>query len=132
MGSLNELGGLKTADLLVCVLLPVRIQSETNLRGHWMKKARRVKKHRSVACTMMKNASKSPPKPPCVITLTRIAPRTLDDDNLSGGFKAVRDGVADWLRIDDGDKRLTWKYDQRKGRPKEYAAEVVVSGLIGW
>ena len=31
-------------------------------------------------------------------------------------------GVADWLQIDDGDKRLTWVYGQRKG--KEYAAEI--------
>jgi hypothetical protein len=35
-------------------------------------------------------------------------------------------GVADWLGIDDGDKRLTWRYAQRRGKPKEYAAEVKI------
>ena len=49
------------------------------------------------------------------ITLTRIAPRTLDDDNLAAGFKATRDRVADWLGVDDGDKRLTWRYAQERG-----------------
>ena len=70
------------------------------------------------------------PEPPLTITLTRIGPRTLDDDNLAGGFKHVRDGVADWLGIDDGDKRLTWRYEQRKGAPKEYAAEVRIESSI--
>ena len=27
-------------------------------------------------------------------------------------FKATRDGVADWLGVDDGDKRLSWRYAQ--------------------
>jgi len=62
-----------------------------------------------------------------VITLTRIAPRRLDPgDNLNSSMKAVRDGIADALGIDDGDARLTWKYAQRKGNPKEYAVEVEV------
>ena len=63
---------------------------------------------------------------PIQITLTRIAPRRLDDDNLASGFKATRDGVADWLGIDDGAKRLEWRYAQRKGRPGQLGAEVVV------
>ena len=61
---------------------------------------------------------------PVTITMTRIAPRTLDDDNLASGFKATRDGIADWLGIDDGSKRLRWVCEQRKGR--QYAAEIVV------
>ena len=49
----------------------------------------------------------------------------LDDDNLASGFKSTRDGVADWLGIDDGSKRLTWVYKQVKGPPKTYEAEVI-------
>lgn len=60
------------------------------------------------------------------ITLTRIAPGELDDDNLIGGFKAVRDGVADWLGLNDRDKRLKWLYAQKRGAPKEYAARVLI------
>ena len=50
----------------------------------------------------------------------------LDTDNLAGGFKAVRDGIADWLGINDGDKAITWNYTQERGQPKQYAARVVI------
>jgi hypothetical protein len=57
------------------------------------------------------------PAPGTVVRLTRITgPRgkTLDDDNLRGCLKAMRDGVADWLGVQDNDPRITWRYDQRK------------------
>ena len=38
--------------------------------------------------------------------------------------KAVRDGIADALGIDDGDDSLTWEYSQAVG--KEYAVEVEI------
>ena len=34
---------------------------------------------------------------------------------LIGSLKAVRDGVADALSLDDGDPRLTWEYRQETG-----------------
>jgi hypothetical protein len=52
---------------------------------------------------------------PLEITLVRVGKRDLDDDNLAGAFKAVRDGVADWLGINDGSKKLVWKYEQTRG-----------------
>ena len=62
-----------------------------------------------------------------VITLTRIAPRPLDSDNLARSFKAIRDGIADALKINDGSKRLTWNYEQRKGsKPKQYAVQIEI------
>jgi hypothetical protein len=60
------------------------------------------------------------------IVLTRIAPRKLDTDNLASGFKAVRDGIAEWLGIDDGDSRLDWQYRQRNGGVKVYRVEVEI------
>jgi hypothetical protein len=63
---------------------------------------------------------------PFVVTLTRIAPRKLDSDNLNSAFKAMRDGIADWLCVDDGHESVTWVYAQRKGRKGEYAAEVAI------
>jgi hypothetical protein len=59
-----------------------------------------------------------------VVTLIRVAPRKLDDDNLQSGFKALRDGIADRLGVKDNDPRVKWKYDQVRGRAKEYAARV--------
>lgn len=61
------------------------------------------------------------------MTLTRIAPRELDGDNLQSSLKACRDGVADWLGVDDRDPRVTWSYAQRRGAPHYYAVEVQVA-----
>lgn len=111
---------------IVCVLIDcLRIESEANRREHWRKAASRKAHHRQTARLFMQ-AHARPQNTPISIKLTRIAPRVLDDDNLASGFKAARDGVADWLGIDDGDKRLSWSYDQRKGNPGQYAAEVLV------
>lgn len=114
-----------SAKQVLCVLVPVRIESEANRREHWRSAASRKASHRASA-RMALEWTFNAVKPPCTIILTRIAPRDLDDDNLASGFKAFRDGVADWLGIDDGDKRLTWRYAQRRGKPKEYAAEIVI------
>jgi hypothetical protein len=115
-----------SASHIICVVLPLKIISEANGREHWRKKAARVRNHRRAAMLGLNAVHPDWFPESATVTLTRISPRTLDDDNLASGFKAVRDGVADWLGIDDGDKRLTWRYAQRKGRPKEYAAEVVI------
>jgi hypothetical protein len=111
----------------IAVTIPIKIESSLNLREHWRVKANRNTSHRAAAWFGLKGASKwTADMLPCVVTLTRIAPRELDDDNLAGGFKSVRDGVADWLGLDDRDKRVKWVYDQRKGAPKQYAAEIQI------
>lgn len=108
--------------------MPLKIVSEANLRSHWIPKARRAKSHRHIGFVMTR-AKLGPPcflGRPFVVTLTRIAPRQLDSDNLAIGFKAVRDGIADALGINDGDKAVTWNYTQERGKPKQYAARVVI------
>lgn len=101
--------------------LPLRIESVANKREHWSKRAARTKLHRFAAVAV-------PAHPlPCVVTLTRIAPRELDGDNLQSGFKALRDGIADRLGVKDNDPRIEWRYRQARGRAKEYAARVEVS-----
>jgi|GEM_PF-804038 len=108
----------------VLVILPIRTPSCTNLREHWTKRAKRAKAHRLVARLKMEEKVERldhPSMPAAVIVrLTRIAPRPLDDDNLRGALKAVRDGVADALAINDRDDRAMWLYDQRRGRPREH------------
>jgi hypothetical protein len=70
----------------------------------------------------------STPKPalPCTIKITRIAPRALDDDNLAGSQKHVRDGIADWLGVNDRDPRVKYEYAQRKGKKQEYAVQIEI------
>lgn len=110
-----------TSNVETTVVLPIRIESVANLRESWQARHRRAKAHRLAALAV-------PAHPlPCVVTLTRVGPRALDDDNLQGGFKALRDGVAARLGVDDADPRVTWKYGQRKGKPKEYAAIVGIT-----
>lgn len=53
-----------------------------------------------------------------VVRLTRVAPgaKPLDDDNNVGALKAIRDGLADRLGIDDGNiQRIRFEYAQAKG-----------------
>lgn len=106
------------------MILPIKIVSTANLREHWSKRAKRAKLHRESMVLALTAEVRARPAMPCIVTLTRIAPRELDDDNLASGMKAARDGVADWLGIDDRDPRVTWRYAQKPGAPKEYAVEV--------
>jgi hypothetical protein len=115
------------AAAIVCCLIPIRIISEANQREHWRKSASRKALHRNTTRCIMQSHSRPWTDGPVTIKLSRIAPRVLDSDNLQSGFKACRDGVADWLGIDDGSPRLTWDYEQRKGKPGEYMAEVLVT-----
>ena len=109
---------------MIRVEVPIRTVSEMNARGHWAPRAARAKQHRQLThWTLLTN---SRPTLPCTVTLTRIAPRGLDGDNLQASFKATRDGVADWLDVDDRDPRVVWRYAQRRGECKQYAVEICI------
>ena len=107
------------------VEVPIRIESVANLREHWAAKAKRSREHRTAVWYSLK-ATRAPHVVPCTVTLTRIAPRTLDTDNLASGCKAARDGVADWLMVNDADPRVTWAYAQQTGAPKQYVLMVEI------
>lgn len=102
--------------------IPIRAVSESNAREHWAKKAKRVKAHRGLALVFMRSHSVRPLRPDekRIVTLVRVAPRPLDDDNLRGAMKATRDGVADAFAIDDRDPRVEWRYEQRRGATRQY------------
>ena len=113
------------------ITLPIKIKSELNIREHWSVRHKRHKKlHKLIWLSFLPH--KASISLPCVITLTRVAMRALDDDNLIGAFKTIRDYVADQiipgLKMGraDGDPRITWKYEQRKGLPKEYACCILI------
>src|SRR5688572_5357815 len=84
-----------------------------NSREHWAVKSHRAKKEREWALLKLQSKGR-PPELPVTVELTRHAARLLDSDNLVTAYKAVRDGVADWLGVDDGDERITWVVKQRK------------------
>lgn len=97
--------------------LPIRTQSEANLRQHWSVRHKRVAAQR--AAVLLHLNALGVPEPPLLVTLVRLAPNRLDSDNLAGAFKGVRDGIAEWLKIDDGDDRVQWRYSQeQRGKAK--------------
>jgi len=129
-----------TDTTIVRITLAIRIESEANLQGasygHRMGKARRTKTQRSIMYTMIQQKLRDAGARPAdlladntgpLITLTRIAPRPLDDDNLARALKAIRDGVADAFKTNDSAKsKLRWGYGQEKGPPKKYAVRIEI------
>lgn len=108
------------------VRVPIRIESVDNLREHWSARAKRTREQRAAVWYALR-AAKAPHQLPCTVTLTRIAPRTLDShDNLRAGLKASADACADWLEVLDKDERITWSYSQARGKAREYALHVEI------
>ena len=118
----------------VTLYLPgMQLVNAANAREHHMVRARRAKAQRAAAYLRLMSLSHArafgvrpatPRRPrsiawpmPCVVTIVRIGPRLLDDDNLAVSAKAVRDGLADAFGVDDGPAGgVSWRYEQRKGR----------------
>lgn len=113
--------------------LPIKTASESNLGSeHWTKSAKR---HRLQKEAIAKKFKVEPPPFtfPCLVILTRIAPRELDPlDNLPTSMKYVIDAVSENLTgiklagRADRDKRISWEIKQKKGKPKEYAVQIEI------
>lgn len=116
------------------LFLPIRIVSEANRREHWAAKAKRAKAHRNAAHLALK-AELQKHEPliwPVVVTLTRVSPRKLDGDNLQSGFKAVRDGVADALGLNDGSDSVQWRYEWLKSvEPRKHHIAIAIEDRSG-
>ena len=110
--------------------LPIKTISEANRRYNWGKgrfiHLRRHRKQREAVRLMMNtHLDRVPDGRPLRITLIRIGPRRLDDDNLAGAMKHVRDGIADSLEIDDGDEtQAVWAVAQEEGARGQYSVWV--------
>jgi hypothetical protein len=114
-------GSIRTA---IEVSLPLRTRSTLNAREHWRKRAKRAQEERAVVRMRLAVVREWPPRLPAVVTLTRVGPRALDGDNLQGALKAVRDGVADALGVDDGSEDVQWLYAQERGGAHEVRVKV--------
>lgn len=99
------------------IYLLIATVSLANMREHWRSRAARAKSQRQSAYIL--TAALKSLILPATIRLVRVSPRLLDDDNLRGALKSVRDGIADRLGVDDRDPRITWDYGQEKGEPKQ-------------
>ena len=119
------------------IKLPIKTVSEANLsREHWTKKHKRHKKQKEAIRFALANRV-TPVMLPCLIKLTRIAPRFLDShDNLPMSQKYVLDAICELLVKNkaigqaDNDKRIQVTYDQIKGVPHEYAIEIEIISTL--
>lgn len=112
---------MNTATTLArTVFIPVRTVSESNAHEHWRVRQKRAKEQRAFAKMFVAGSPRLPM--PIMAKLSRVSPRLLDDDNLRGALKHVRDGIADAYGVDDRGPSIKWEYDQRKG--KEAGVEV--------
>lgn len=129
------------SDGVVMFVLPVKTVSEKNAREHWAPKAKRVKAQR-IGASILTHALcgyADADRPtvrfvhvdPIEVTLTRISPRKLDDDNLQRSLSAIRDGVADAICKDcnDRDPRVTWRYGEEYGGVGVYGVRVRIESV---
>jgi hypothetical protein len=104
----------------IVVTIPLRLQNPLNggQGRHWVYRSRTRRSQRGTTLLVVAaHLAGQPLTLPVVVTVTRIAPsRGLDPhDGLPASAKAVIDGVADALGVDDRDPRVTWRIDQRRG-----------------
>jgi hypothetical protein len=117
--------------LLLNWTLPIKTMSEANCQEHWSKKHKRHKTQKLMIWAIF-NQERPVIELPCIVKLTRIAPRTLDDDNLLSSVKWIRDEIASILTGNnipgraDSDPRIKWHYGQEKGMPKEYSIRLEI------
>lgn len=114
---------------MIDLLLPIKITSPANgSHGHWAADAKRRKDQRTIAKWSLLPLAKPPL--PVVVTLIRIGVRDLDTDNLTVGFKSVRDEVAAWLGCGDSTRDpITWVYEQQHGERGQYACRIKIESV---
>jgi hypothetical protein len=102
--------------------LPFRVESRANdhRSNHWGPRAKTSKLQRSgTYLALMRTRAWAPMvllEHYLVVRVVRIAPRELDGhDNLGHSLKAITDGVADALRVNDRDPRVTFVPDAERG-----------------
>ena len=108
------------------------LASEANLSEHWSKKKKRHDLQKSTIRINFSLNFSEPPALPCLITMTRIAPRELDYDNFVYSLKWIKDTIADSILHGfspgraDGNVKMKWEYLQEKGKVKEYALKIKI------
>lgn len=97
---------------MIAFTIPIKAPSTSNLREHWAARAKRAAKQKRDTRLLCPRWTHGPL---LVVKLTRVSPRALDDDNLRGALKSVRDAVASWLKVDDASPLVGWEYEQAQG-----------------
>lgn len=128
-------------------VLPLKLDIDLNSRGESMRaqfvKQRKIALQReAVAHAFLSHSLRSNlaklreanPSGMWTVTLRRVAPLPLDDDNLAGRLKAVRDQVAKELGINDRDRAHLLFVPEQRSCPKRepHTVEVVIQRRLDW
>ena len=114
--------------------LPLKTVSEANSSEHWTVSSRRHRQQQFFIRALFHALDKEITVP-CVVTLTRLNSRDLDEDNLVSSMKWIRDEVSECIFPEkrkryvtnkgtlkdikgraDSDPRISWKYAQEKSK----------------
>lgn len=109
---------------LVEVTFEVFTVSEANEAEHWTARHRRteIQKQATLAALAARLGGTAGPRllaqhGRLLVGLVRLGAQALDDDNLAGSMKHVRDAVAHWLRCDDNPRApVRWHTAQEPHR----------------
>jgi hypothetical protein len=109
--------------------VPMRTQQSANSRVHWRVRSNRRNAERTAVALLF---PKKDIRPLLVVTMTRVSPGEMDDDNLAGALKGIRDEIAKQLRIDDGSPLVKWEPKQERGKRGEHyvRVEIAVRGPV--
>lgn len=88
------------------------VELSPNARIHWAAKSRATKKYRTTCGWIAKEANIKAPEGQIHIKLTFCPPdnRKRDRDNMISSIKALFDGLADALGVNDRQFRPTYEY----------------------
>ena len=116
---------IKAIDFMVPGLKTV---SEMNQREHWAAKNRRKQDQQEHVAVEMLNALRGKRiELPCVVKMTRIGPKKMDNDNLAGAMKHCQDQIARQLGVDDGDEsKVIFHHYQMPIGSRDYAVKVEI------
>lgn len=125
--------------------IPIKTVSESNSSEPWRVKSQRHRQQQFFVRSIFNAEAQEIPLP-CIVTLTRVSPRFLDDDdNLPIAFKWIKDEIGACILPDkvyyykragkliankghaDSDSRIKWKYAQEKG--KKMGIRIEIRGL---
>lgn len=120
---LAEAHAHRDGDRVTLVAKGLRLDLTPNARLHPQVMARRRRREHQVVTAALRGIV--PPAGPWRVTITRVGPRAMDDDNRTASAKGVRDAIAAWLGVDDGDGSVRWEVRGERGG---YCVRVQIDG----
>lgn len=112
---------------LLAVTFDVETRSEANRRDRFARTKRTAAAREATieaVSLALAEGQRLPEDPPYFVRFTRLAPVLLDDDNLGGALKSVRDAVAAMLKVDDGSPAFGKRCEQEERKKFGVRVEV--------